>query len=126
MMKTEKVIENEILTYLNAMPGMFAWKNNTVGIYDPIKKVYRKSNSKFIHNGVPDILAVCNGLLLAIEVKTSKGVVSKDQKRFIEHLNEQGALTLVARSLSDVRTWFKEKRDKLYGYNQTKGLSREV
>lgn len=121
--KKETVIEADILTYLNVMPNMFAWKNKTMGVYDPVIKAYRKSNNKHVYKGVPDIIGVCNGKFIAIEVKTEKGVVSKDQKKFIERLSNHGARVLVARSLSDVRKWFKENREDLYGNSNIKELS---
>jgi len=123
--KKESTIETEILTYLNIMPGIFAWKNKTMGVYDPVRKVFRKSNSKFTPNGVPDILGVCNGKFIAIEVKTEKGIVSNDQKKFIKQLEEHGAYTLIARSLQDAREWFNTNKESLYG-NQAKEVSRRM
>jgi hypothetical protein len=35
----EKAIENQILHFL-FKKKVFAWKNQSVGIFDPIKKVY--------------------------------------------------------------------------------------
>ena len=52
--------------------------------------------------GVPDILGCYHGKLIGIEVKTPKGTVSEDQKRFIANLNEAGGNAFVARSVEDV------------------------
>lgn len=99
---TEKEIENAILDYLAFLPGCY-WKNNTVGVYDPIKKVHRKPG-KHHRNGVSDILGVDgSGRFIAIEVKTVKGRVSENQKLFLEDINKHGGLGFVARSVDDVR-----------------------
>ena len=99
---TEKEIENAILDYLTLLPGTY-FKNNTVGIYDPIKKVHRKPG-KHHRNGVSDILGIdANGRFVAIEVKTPSGKVSDNQKLFIEDINKHGGIAFVARSVDDVR-----------------------
>jgi hypothetical protein len=99
---TEKQIENAILDYLALLPGCY-WKNNTVGVYDPIKRVHRKPG-KHHRNGVSDILGVDgSGRFIAIEVKTPKGRVSDNQKLFIEDINRCGGKAFVARSVDDVR-----------------------
>jgi len=75
----EKPIENAILAYLN-FSGILAWKNQTVGIYDPVKKIYRKSRNIYHISGVSDILGVLpDGIFLAIEVKVEK-INSKGKK----------------------------------------------
>lgn len=98
MKQSEKQIENSILCFLEFL-GIFVWKNQTVGIWDPSKKIYRKSNNRFHRKGVPDILGILDGKLLAIEVKALKGVVSPEQRVFITMINEQGGIAFVARSV---------------------------
>jgi len=99
---TEKEIENAILDYLTLLPGVY-WKNNTVGVYDPVKKVHRKPG-KHHRNGVSDILGLdANGRFIAIEVKTKKGRISDNQKLFLEDINKHGGLGFIARSVDDVR-----------------------
>lgn len=98
---TEKQIENSILSYLKAR-GVFCWKNETTGIWDPKRKVFRKKRSVHRMVGVADILGIYKGRFLAIEVKSAKGRLTKDQKRFGEMVIEQGGIFLVARSIDDV------------------------
>ena len=98
---TEKQIENAILDYLSYLPGVY-WRNNSVGIYDSAKKVYRKP-SKYHRNGTSDILGCYFGKLVAIEVKTKKGRLSSNQKAFLEDINKNGGIGFVARSVDDVR-----------------------
>ena len=68
MRQLEKPIENQILNLLKLL-GVYCWKNQSVGIYDKAKGVYRKSNNKHHINGVADIIGVISGRFLAIEVK---------------------------------------------------------
>tara|TARA_R100001510_G_C7638374_1_gene196230 strand:- start:136 stop:474 length:339 start_codon:yes stop_codon:yes gene_type:complete len=107
---TEKEIENAILDYLAHIPGTY-WKNNTVGVYDPVKKVHRKPG-KYHRNGVSDILGVdSSGRFIAIEVKALKGRLSENQKTFIDDINKHGGLAFVARSVDDVREHLLGQRD---------------
>jgi hypothetical protein len=52
--------------------------------------------------GVPDIIGIHKGRMIAIELKAPKGVVSEAQQEFIDRINEAGGLAFVARSLDDV------------------------
>lgn len=71
---TEKQIENQALTYLRNK-RIFAWKVQSVGIYDPTKGAFRRKPSGHI-NGVSDCIGCLpDGRILAIEFK--KPYVSK-------------------------------------------------
>jgi penicillin-binding protein-related factor A (putative recombinase) len=95
---TEKQIENEILNFLKTM-GVFCWKNQSVGIFDPVKKVYRKSNNVHHIKGVADILGIIHGRFLAIEVKSETGSLTTEQKIFLKTINDEGGVAFVARSV---------------------------
>lgn len=99
----EKDIENLILKYLNILPGTFAWKNNTTGVYDEKRGCYRRQQNKWAINGVSDILGIRHGRLLAIEVKTPSGKVTQEQQQFIDRVNKEGGIAGVARSIADAR-----------------------
>lgn len=113
MAELEKKIENRILDWLNEQPECFAFKINTVGIFDPKTRRFRKNNNKHLHNGTSDIIGVWNGRFLAIEVKREKSLYgaktypSKEQKAFIENVQEVNGIAFVARSLEDVRNHLK-------------------
>lgn len=47
-------------------------------------------------------------MLLAIEVKTRTGRLAPHQKVFLDEITSRGGVSMVARSLEDVETWFKE------------------
>lgn len=98
----EKHIENQILSWL-ALKKIFAFKHDSVGIFDPVKKTYRIRNNVRTVRGVSDILGILpGGRFLAIEVKRPSGVVSEHQQTFLNAVNQAGGAGFVARSLQDV------------------------
>lgn len=109
---SEKEIENQILDWLK-IHHIFAWKNQSVGVFDPTKKVFRMNRSPHHLKGVSDILGFLpNGKFLAIEVKTQTGRVTPEQQSFIDQVNALGNVAFVARSLDDVLKRFPESRQK--------------
>jgi|KBSMisStaDraftv2_1062788.scaffolds.fasta_scaffold00494_23 penicillin-binding protein-related factor A (putative recombinase) len=112
----EKQIETQILTWLNLQQQTFAFKINTVGVFDPIKKVFRKNKNQFIIPGTSDIVGSMKGRFFAIEVKSSRGYARfmntptlRDQLQmaFLAKVQRSGGLTLVACCLEQVMTWYK-------------------
>jgi hypothetical protein len=84
------------------MIGIFAWKNQTQGTFDPRAKRFRKFNGL---KGVSDILGILpDGTFLAIEVKRAKPKTypTKDQKEFIKNITISGGVAFVARSIDDI------------------------
>ena len=110
---TEKEIENKILDWLK-FNKIFAWKNQSVGIYDPVKKIYRKPNNKHHIKGTSDILGILpDGKLLAIEVKKPLlkkkrnelellAQLSDEQFTFIRTVLENNGVAFVADSIDFV------------------------
>ena len=115
---TEKVIENQILTYL-ANKKIMAWKNQSTGIFDPRKGVYRKSRNVHHINGVSDILGIIDGKFLAIEVKKPyvskktmqfkyrtqeelEKLASEDQIKFVNKVKSLGGIAFYADSIDTV------------------------
>lgn len=103
MRQLEKPIENAILNFLEFV-GFFPWKNNTIGVWDAKRKIYRKPNNKFHRQGVPDIMFVYRGRLIAIEVKAPKGTLRPEQRVFLAKLNDEGAYAFVSRSVQQTVT----------------------
>jgi hypothetical protein len=103
--KSEKQVEKEILFYLNTLPGCFAWKNHSVGIYDPVKKVYRKSKNRHAINGVSDIVGIYKQRPLFIEVKApgKEKTLSLEQEAFIQKAWLFGAIAFMATSFEQVK-----------------------
>jgi hypothetical protein len=101
--RSEKSIENEILTYLK-LRGVFVWPNASVGVFDQKLGIYRKKRGVHRVVGISDILGITqDGRFLAIEVKSVKGRLTADQAQYLSNINARGGLAFVARSISDVQ-----------------------
>ena len=104
----EKPIEKSILQYLNAQPDTFAFKVNTVGVFDPVKKVYRKPKSKYLINGVSDILCQTSLGLIFFEVKSPTGKQTDSQKAFEHNIKRCNGFYYVVRSIEDAKKALEE------------------
>lgn len=114
MTVTEKQIESQILYWLNFQAQTFAFKVNTVGVFDPKRKIFRRNMNPYLIRGTSDILGVHRGRMLAIEVKTPssykrfmKSPTEGDelQAAFLAKVRNNGGLSLVACSLAQVMDW---------------------
>lgn len=108
----ERDIEKLILDWLNAQPGCKAWKNKSMGTFDPTRGIYRANHSKYSEKGTSDILGIWRGKMLCIEVKSRRGVLRPEQKEFLRVMGELGAIAILARSLEDVLPWLETCADK--------------
>lgn len=97
----EKEIEKEVLTWLNLQYGCKAWKNKSMGTFDPAKGVYRTQGGAFSEKGSSDILGIYRGRFLALEVKSRRGTLRPEQKLFLDEMRRLGAIAGVVRSLQD-------------------------
>ena len=115
---TEKMIENQILAYLSRK-GFFVFKIQSTGLFDPTKRIYRKSNNPFHIKGISDIVGIYNGVFLAIEVKKPyiskrtntikhrtqeelSKLASEDQLRFIANVKKNNGIAFIADSVTIV------------------------
>jgi hypothetical protein len=123
--RSENDVLRAICQYLKAKQ-YFWWRQNNVGIWDKERKSYR--TSQFLMKGVPDIFCMkYNGienensdysttiqnknsftfsflkLFYAIEVKSSIGKQSQDQKYFQEQFEKHGGIYVLARGIEDVQ-----------------------
>jgi len=96
---SEKIIETRIILFLREI-GVEANKIQSVGIYDSIRKRYRKPMSKIHRNGISDILACYKGRFIAIEVKSKKGRPSPDQLKFLTDIQKAGGIAFISRSVT--------------------------
>lgn len=110
VMMSEKIIQNAILEWLSLLPNCVSWPNDSVGIWDPVKKTYRRRKNKFYRRGVSDILGCWCGRFFAIEVKSKNGRVTPEQQSFIDDVNAIGGVAFVARSIDDVEKVFRKGR----------------
>jgi Holliday junction resolvase len=81
-------LEAQILDYLR-LCGWKAWKTHN-GKHRPADP------------GIPDIMGIRGGLLLAVEVKAGKDTLREEQNSFLRELIDAGAAICIARSLEDV------------------------
>lgn len=102
-MMPEQKIQREICEYLKSK-GMFFFRVDRVGIYDPKRKCFRMNHDPYRRKGVSDILGIWNCQMIAIEVKTKKSYPTKEQKEFLADINKYGGIGLVARCVDDVKS----------------------
>lgn len=105
-MTKEGKIERECLRYLNEN-GAFAWKNQTLGVYDAKAGTYRKPCA-FQIKGASDIICLYNGDTFFIEVKEPKGVQSDAQKLFAAMCAKHGVIYTLVRSVDELRKWWED------------------
>lgn len=112
--QTEKEIENSILEYLYYFHLGYFWKNNSVGIFDPTKKIFRKSKNKYAVNGVADIIGCIDGKFVSFEVKSEAGKQLPDQKEFQKNIEHAHGKYAVVKSINEViqylKVWFPNLR----------------
>jgi len=96
MPSATNILTQRILSFLLAQ-RCHAWRQNTTGLYDPVRRSYRLSAKK----GVPDILACCKGQFLAVEIKTGSDRLSLEQEGFIRSTKITGGIALVVSSYND-------------------------
>lgn len=102
------MIQNAILDYLERRKIHCA-QIDKVGIFDPVKKVYRTKKKRVSQKGVADILVTYKGLSLAIEVKKDdKSNTSYEQRQWLISHIEAGGVSMVARSINEVVENFKK------------------
>lgn len=103
----ESDILQACLSYLN-LRGVFCWRSNNTGIYDPASKRYRAFRGL---KGVADILGVLPrpaggsrlGVFLAVEVKRPGGKASAEQKWFLGEVARLGGVALCVRSVEELQ-----------------------
>lgn len=105
----EGPIKKEICDWL-ASVGAFYWMQESVGIYDPRRGCYRKKNSVHQKKGVSDVMILCRGDFIGLEIKAPKGRISPEQKQFIAGVEASLCYAFVVRSLADAQRvlapWF--------------------
>lgn len=104
--ESEATIQLNILKSLRKN-NVLCWRTQSQGSYQPKLGIYVPS--VYAMKGVADILGVMpdgTGRILAVEVKTTKGVQSADQILFERRLRRAGGVYILARSIEDVECVF--------------------
>jgi hypothetical protein len=81
--------------------GYIVWRNNTTGIWDAKKQVFRKHHGRV---GIPDVIGYQKktGRFIAVEIKAGKDKLSPEQDFFIKEVNRFGGIAMVVRSVDDL------------------------
>ena len=83
----EALLTRAVRSLLNAA-GIMHWKHYGGG---PIGE-----------KGIADIIGCYKGRMIAIELKSSKGVLSPAQAEFLRRINEAGGLAFCAKTIDEV------------------------
>lgn len=100
----ESAALDAVCEYLHRQ-GYFFFRVNNVGIFDPTKKIHRKS-PKWCIKGVSDVMVVWKSQTFFIEVKSDTGKLSPDQKAFEAMVEENGCAYHVVRGVEDIQRLF--------------------
>jgi len=104
-----------IIDFLNSH-NFVAWRNNTTGIWDPQKQIFRKSKAK---KGISDIIGYQKrtGIIIAIEIKTGSDKLSFEQYQFLKEIRQNNGFALVTKSFDHFFDQFRfQNKDKLENY----------
>ena len=75
--------------------------NNTVGVYDPVKKIYRKNKAQ--ENGIGDIIGILNGYHVEIETKRPNEKQLKSQVEHAWKVRAAGGHYFTAKSFDEAK-----------------------
>ena len=99
----EKIIQKSILEYLQYHPDIAWAERMNVGAHVISDKNSRRY-VRYAFKGCSDIIGqLKNGKILAVEVKSEKGVLSDFQREFIDKVRSNSGIALMARSIDDVQ-----------------------
>lgn len=85
---------------LLSLRGVFAFRVNTTGVYDPKRGVFRSFHGL---RGVSDILGVLpGGRFLAVECKVGRNKLSDEQQFFIDRILGMGGVAWVIRNVGEL------------------------
>jgi hypothetical protein len=95
----ETDVVRAVLDYLR-LKGIFSWRSNNVGVYDPVRKRHRSFRGL---KGVADILAVLQGgRILVVECKGPRGRLTEEQDHFLAQVRAKGGVALVIRDVREL------------------------
>ena len=112
-MKQEHLFQQQIIQYLH-MFNIFVFETD---VMDGLKFLNtEKQRLAFINyhkqlgyvKGQPDLVAVMNGKVVFIELKTQKGKQSKEQKEVEQEIKKRGMDYIVVRSLEDLQRYLRK------------------
>lgn len=106
----ENAIQRAVFDHLRTRgaPGVFAFHPKNGGIHQRGRR--RGINAGLgVVSGVPDVIAVHDGRIYALELKAENGRASEEQLEAISRLDQAGAFTAIAygldRALACLEAW---------------------
>lgn len=102
-MTPETALRRQICAYLK-LRGAMIFVHDSVGIFDPKKKVFRTNKDPFRRRGVSDVLGIWRSRFLAVECKIKGKYATPEQKQFLKDVAEAGGIAVLAYNLDDVKT----------------------
>jgi Holliday junction resolvase len=110
----KEACENDVVwnccAWLNSN-GFYAWRNQSVGVYDPKAKSFRRP-AAFTISGVSDIIALRDGKTYFIECKFGRGSQSKEQKAFEAQCKRHNVDYVVVYSVNELCDCLEGYKDK--------------
>ena len=97
--RPEQAIQRAVFEHLRARgaPGVFAFHPANGGYRKPVEAAILKGLG--VVAGVPDVIAIHNGRVFAMEIKAEGGRATEKQLACIAALREAGAFTCIAEGL---------------------------
>ena len=102
---SESRLQSEVVRYISLQYPKARYCASLGGQYQPFQSQRNKARSTGYSKGFPDLFLyeARNGYHgLALEIKTIKGRATKEQKEWIEALNERGYKAEVVKGLPDI------------------------
>lgn len=109
--REEQALVNQIMTYLTYM-GILHVHHRTTGVLFRRKDGtvgFGKSRFQDAQRGAPDLLAWHQGKFYAIECKSKKGSITKEQMDWLARFAQAGGYVLVAKEFEQVEELFSRK-----------------
>lgn len=94
-MAEEKTFENKIKKYLHSMgiyPAGYASDKMNAPAIGWYTKIW---GGGFQKSGIPDLICCINGIMVAIEVKATKGRASELQKLNVSRINQANGIAII-------------------------------
>lgn len=101
-MTPEREIQHEIRLKIGALPDVVLWRNET----GAAKHIGPRGRAQHVRYGLcvgsADLIGVGpGGRFLALEVKTTTGTVTEEQRMFLELVRSKGGIAAVVRSVDE-------------------------
>jgi len=95
---SEGHIQDEIRLALSDEPGLVLWRNNT-GVAE-----HRGARVRYgLAVGSADLIGCLDGRFIALEVKTSTGRATPEQRQWLDLVRRYGGFACVVRSVDEAR-----------------------